>query len=101
MVKVKFISLKKADDGIHKYVVSLLNEETGRINNIKFGAFGMNDYTLTGDISAKERYEARHASREDWTKNGVLTKGFWSKWILWNKESIDASLKDTIRRFKL
>lgn len=101
MVKVKFISLKKADDGIHKYVVSLLNEETGRINNIKFGAFGMNDYTLTGDISAKERYEARHASREDWTKSGVLTKGFWSKWILWNKESIDASLKDTIRRFKL
>lgn len=101
MVKVKFISLKKADDGIHKYVVSLLNEETGRINNIKFGAFGMNDYTLTGDVSAKQRYEARHASREDWTKSGVLTKGFWSKWILWNKESIDASLKDTIRRFKL
>ena len=100
MVKVNYI-FKKADDGIHKYVVSLLNEDTKRINNIKFGAFGMNDYTLTGDISAKERYEARHASREDWTKSGVLTKGFWSKWILWNKESIDASLKDTIRRFKL
>ena len=101
MVKVKFISLKKADDGKHKYVVSLLNEETKRINNIKFGAFGMNDFTLTGDISAKQRYEARHASREDWTKKGVLTKGFWSKWILWNKPTVDASLKETIKVFSL
>jgi hypothetical protein len=101
MVKVKFISLKKADDGKYKYVVSLLNEETGRTNNIKFGAFGMNDFTITGDVSAKQRYEARHSSREDWTKNGVLTKGFWAKRILWNKPTVDASLKETIRAFSL
>ena len=101
MVKVKFISLKKADDEIHKYVVSLLNEDTGRINNIKFGAFRMNDYTLTGDVSAKQRYEARHISREDWTKNGVLTKGFWSKWILWTKPTINDALSNVIKLFNL
>jgi len=101
MVKVKFISLKKADDGIHKYVVSLLNEDTGRINNIKFGAFGMNDYTLTGDDSAKKNYIARHFTREDWNKSGVLTKGFWSKWILWTKPTINDSLSNVIKLFNL
>ena len=99
MNKIKFVSLKKAEDGKHKYIATVLNQETGRENNIRFGAFGMEDFTIHKDIKRKNLYEARHSVREDWTN--PLTAGFWSKWILWNKETIDASLKDTIRRFKL
>jgi hypothetical protein len=95
----KFISLKKADDGKHKYIVTLLNNKTGRENNIKFGAFGMSDYTIHKDIKRKTLYETRHIAREDWTDPG--TAGFWSKWILWNKPTIDESLKSTIKEFKL
>lgn len=96
---IKFIALKKADDRKHKYIVTLLNEETKRMNNIKFGAFGMEDYTIHKDNKRKMAYDARHSIRENW--NDPLTAGFWSKWILWNKQSIDASLKDTIKRFNL
>lgn len=99
MVKVKFISLKKAEDGKHKYIVTILNEETGRQNNIKFGAFGASDYTQHKDIKRKTLYETRHIKREDWTN--PLTAGFWSKWILWNKVSVDDSLKATIKQFNL
>jgi hypothetical protein len=99
MVKVKFISLEKAKDGKHKYVVSLLNEETKKLHSIKFGALGMEDYTIHKNSKRKALYDARHSVREDWTD--PLTAGFWSKWILWNKPTIDASLKDTLNKFKL
>lgn len=95
----KFITLKETNDGKHKYIVTLLNKETGRENNIKFGAYGMSDYTQHKDIKRKELYEARHKVREDWTD--PKTAGFWSKWILWNKLSLEASLKDTLKRFNL
>jgi hypothetical protein len=95
----KFITMKEANDGKHKYVVTLLNKKTGRENNIKFGAFGMSDYTISKNVKQKTLYETRHIVREDWTD--PRTAGFWAKWILWNKPTIDESLKSTIRQFKL
>jgi hypothetical protein len=100
----KFITLKEADDGKHKYVVTLLNKKTGRENNIKFGAIKQNgepyeDYTIHKDIKRKTLYETRHIVREDW--NDPSTAGFWSKWILWNKPTIDSSLQHTLKQFKL
>jgi len=98
----KFISLKEANDNKHKYVVTLLNKETGKENTIRFGAFGMSDFTQhKKDIRdiRKKAYIARHEVRENWTDPS--TRGFWSKNILWNLPSISASLKDTINKFQL
>lgn len=95
----KFISLQSANDGKHKYIVVLLNTKTGRHNSIKFGDYGMEDYTTHRDLKRKKLYESRHIVREDWNNPG--TAGFWSKWLLWNKPSIGASLKDTIQQFNL
>lgn len=95
----KFISLKDANDNKHKYVVTLLNKETGREKTIRFGAFGMSDYTIHKDDKRKNNYIARHKVRENWADPS--TAGFWSRWILWNLPTISASLKDTINRFQL
>ena len=95
----KFISLKDANDNKHKYVVTLLNKETGREKTIRFGAFGMSDYTIHKDDKRKNNYIARHKVRENWTDPS--TAGFWSRWILWNLPTISASLKDTINKFNL
>jgi hypothetical protein len=98
----KFISLKDANDNKHKYIVTLLNKETGREKTIRFGAFGLLDFTLhKKDIRDKRKsnYIARHEVRENWTDPS--TAGFWSRWILWNLPTISASLKDTINRFQL
>ena len=98
----KFISLKDANDNKHKYVVTLLNKETGREKTIRFGAFGMSDFTQhKKDIRdiRKKVYIARHQVRENWAD--PITAGFWSRWILWNLPTISASLKDTINRFRL
>jgi hypothetical protein len=95
----KFISLKDANDNKHKYVVTLLNKETGKENTIRFGAFGMSDYTIHKDDQRKSNYIARHKVRENWAD--PTTAGFWSKNILWNLKTVSASLKDTINRFRL
>jgi hypothetical protein len=95
----KFISLKEANDNKHKYIVTLLNKDTGREKTIRFGEFGMSDFTQHKDDQRKNNYIARHEVRENWSDPS--TRGFWSKNILWNRSSISASLKDTINRFKL
>ena len=66
---------------------------------IRFGAKGYTDYTLGATKKQKENYIKRHELREDWTKNGIYTAGFWSRWLLWNKPTIAESIKDIERRF--
>lgn len=72
-----------------------------KIKLINFGAKGYEDYTIHKDDERKKRYIDRHKEKEDWKKSGVLTAGFWSRWILWNKKSFSASLRNTIEKFNL
>jgi hypothetical protein len=65
---------------------------------IHFGAQGASDFTLHGDKLRKERYEERHRGREDWSD--PRTAGFYAKNILWNKPTVQGSIKDTNKRFK-
>ena len=66
---------------------------------IHFGARGYEDYTMHKDERRKENYISRHASREDWSPSGINTAGFWSRWLLWNKESLEDSMDDIERNF--
>ena len=71
------------------------------INNkktIPFGASGMSDYTKHKDIERKNRYINRHKENENW--NDPLTAGFYSKNILWNKPTLNESIKDINKKFK-
>ena len=101
----KLLSLKEAKDNKHKYIVMLLDTTTDKKYKISFGAYGMNDYTIyskNGDPDKdkyKRNYLSRHRKNEDW--NDVKTSGFWSRWLLWHKGSIQDSLKDIIKRFNI
>ena len=95
---MRFLGLKKATDGIHKYVAEFENE--GRTKQIQFGAKGMKDFTLFSPLEREERkrrYLQRHKAREDWSSPD--TAGALSRWILWNKPTVEASLKDYKNRF--
>jgi hypothetical protein len=80
-------------------------EKKWRITNgtkhIDFGAEGYSDFTMMKNEKRKEAYISRHASREDWNKSGILTAGFWSRWILWNKLTLEESIRDTEKRFNI
>ena len=65
---------------------------------ISFGQKGASDFTINKNEDQKNRYINRHKKNENW--NDPLTAGFFSKNILWNKTSLNESIKDTNRRFK-
>ena len=74
-----------------------------RINGSKTVSFGQkmaSDFTKHKDTDRKERYIDRHKAREDWTKSGVKTAGFYSKHVLWNKPTLKESIDDINKRFK-
>ena len=62
-----------------------------------FGAKGMDDYTITNDEERKRLYLLRHKKNENW-KDGK-SAGALSRFILWNKPTIKASLQDYKIRF--
>ena len=92
-LKSRVITLKKSTSPDKKYMVRIDNK------TVHFGAKGYSDFTKHKDRSRMRRYENRHRSRENWTKSGIKTAGFWSKRVLWNKPSFKESIKDTERRF--
>jgi len=68
---------------------------------INFGDNRYEDFTKHKDPNRKRLYILRHKKREDWTKSGIDTAGFWSKHILWNKNTLNKSIKNTENRFNI
>ena len=64
---------------------------------VSFGATGYSDFTKHKDEERKERYIARHKVNQDW--KDYNTAGFWAKNILWNKPTVEASVRDTNKKF--
>jgi hypothetical protein len=97
--EIVFRSLEPSDRKGKKWMVNLTVDGKHRV--VHFGAAKMSDYTIHKDEKRKERYIDRHREREDWTKSGILTPGFWAKHLLWAKPSLNASLADIRKRFKI
>ncbi len=70
------VQLRKARDGKHKYVAVF---DDGK--QTRFGAVGMDDYTLTGDKEQRARYRARH--KKDLETGDSRRAGYLSYYILW------------------
>lgn len=66
---------------------------------VYFGQEGASDYTIHKDDERKLRYIKRHQDNEDWTKYGINTAGFWSRWYLWNLKTKKISYDDIKKRF--
>ena len=94
------IEISKSDNPKKKFKI-VLTYDTDRQKTIYIGQSGANDFTLTGDVEAKKRYIKRHKKREDWTKSGINTAGFWAKHLLWNKSSLKSSINDIEKQFNL
>lgn len=70
-------------------------------SRIDFGAKGYSDFTKHHDPERKQNYISRHAIREDFSHRGMYTAGWWSRWLLWNKPSIQESIKDIEKNFRI
>ena len=95
---MKILEFKKSTRDTKKYMV-VLEDNEGKKHTIHFGQRGFQDFTQHHDENRKKAYISRHGAREDFSNS--LTPGFWARWILWNKPTVEESLKDTIKRFHL
>lgn len=86
------VHLVRAVNGIHKFTVVLPDG-----TKVHFGRRGYSDYTKHGDRERMRRYLVRHRSRENWTRSGIKTAGFWSRWILWSSPSLSGAIAKTSR----
>ena len=97
----RFIALHKSDKPDKKYYAELVSS-AGNTIRVYFGDSSAKDYTSFNPLVREEhkrRYLIRHQSREDWGASGRETPGFYARWILWNKPTIQASVADMKNRF--
>jgi hypothetical protein len=95
---MKLIDVEPSKRAGKKWVATFEDDE-GRTKQTHFGSKGMNDFTLTGDKDARDRYWIRH--KKDLRTGDPTRAGFLSLFLLWNKPTLEASVKDYIKRFKL
>jgi hypothetical protein len=70
----------------------------GRTKVVPFGQKGYSDFTKHKNVTRRARYLNRHSGMgEHWNKPD--TPGALSRWILWNKPTLDGSVKDFKKRF--
>jgi hypothetical protein len=89
------MKLIHAKDRKHKWV-AVFNDGT----RTPFGAYGMDDYTLTRDKEQRDRYRARH--KKDLDTNDPKRAGLLSYYLLWgNSTSIQANKRAYESKFKV
>jgi len=84
------VMVSRNRNGIHKFTAIFPD---GKV--VRFGRKGFSDYTLHKDPARMKRYLTRHRSRENWTRSGAKTAGFWSRWILWSSPSLIGAKRKT------
>jgi len=93
------VEIKPSTQKTKKLMAIFYDDNGKKIKTTHFGSAGMSDYTIHKDKERKERYLDRHRKRENW--NDYMSAGALSRWILWNKPTLKASIADYKKRFKL
>ena len=97
--KVKLRSIRPSHMPAKKWDATFVYPD-GHTKTVPFGAKGMSDYTKHKTYKRKLRYLSRHKGmHENW--NDPVTPGALSRWVLWNKPSLRASIKDFKKKFNL
>lgn len=92
------VKVSRARNGKHKFTAEFPDG-----TRVSFGLKGYSDYTLHKDRARMKRYVGRHAGyaggrlshRENWTRSGAKTAGFWSRWLLWSSPSLEGARRKT------
>jgi hypothetical protein len=92
------VVIKKSTQPKKKYM-AVFTENGKKVKTTHFGSAGMSDFTKHKDEERKKRYLDRHRKNENW--NDYKSAGSLSRYILWNKPTLRASIADYKRRFKL
>ena len=95
----RLLKVETSDAPTKKYRATFV-DDNGREKTTQFGAKGMDDFTLTNvNEEQKERYKQRHA--KDLETNDPTRAGYLAYYLLWNKKTLSASIRDYKQRFNM
>jgi hypothetical protein len=90
--------LEKSNKKNKKYMIHYIKD--GKIKTVYFGASGYSDFIISkGNEDKKKNYIKRHQVNEDWSD--LSKPGTFSRFLLWNKPTLNASIKDMENRFNI
>ena len=92
-----FIDIKKSK-GDKKYDAIFMNSKTGKNKTVSFGRKGEKDYTQHNDKDLLEFYDFKHKKKENWSD--LMSSAALNKYILWNKKTLEGSIKDYKSKLK-
>lgn len=102
---MKLLSIKPSERATKKYMATfcLCDGETKCCDKerkrVHFGQKGSSTYIDHKDDKKKDAYIARHKVNENF--NNPLSSGSLSRYILWNRTTLSASIADFKKRFNL
>ena len=67
---------------------------------VHFGQRDAGDFTIHRDEAARQAYIARHSKPENWGRTGVMTPGWLSRYLLWEKPSLDEAIVAASRKYR-
>ena len=88
------IVIQKSHNPKKKYDAIINGSKT-----ISFGAVGYEDYTTHRDETRKQNYIKRH-SNEDWSISNLESAAWMSRYILWEKPSLQEAVKNANAMYK-
>ena len=99
-----YVSITKATSKNKKLKAVFYDNDKKKIKTIQFGAAGMNDFTIynrtKGSKFANER-KRLYLQRHKGERGGMMTASTLSKMILWNKPTLEASIKSYMNKYNL
>jgi len=103
LFKKMFVEFKKSDITKKKMTAIFYDDNNKKIKTTHFGFENPedknNDFTRHKDEARKQRYLTRSKSH---LKTGDFKRaGFLSRWVLWNKPTLKASIKSYMKEFNL
>lgn len=93
-----FLDVKKSKGGDKRYEATFMNAKTGKNRMVSFGKKGEKDYIQHNNKDLLEFYDFKHKN-EDW--RDLMSSAALNKYILWNKKTLEGSVRDYKKRLKL
>jgi hypothetical protein len=105
--EIVFVKISPSTNPKKKLMAQFFNKEDKKVKTTHFGSKPNKDFTIyskeSKERAAKERnkYIARHKVRENWSQSGMTSAGALSRYVLWEKPTVEGGKQAYARQFGL
>tara|TARA_R110000744_G_scaffold98586_1_gene190471 strand:- start:49 stop:339 length:291 start_codon:yes stop_codon:yes gene_type:complete len=96
---MKLLKVTASKNPKKRYSAHFIKKDDGKIKVVSFGSPDHDNFTIHKDEKRKQAYLSRH--KQDLRTNDPTRAGYLSYYLLWNKPTLKASIKDYKMRFNL